>query len=109
MEYLPSKITKMISLLHSRGFHDIYIHSGMCASGVSWRFTIGRVENNLWPSQDLITYGSVRADDNVEWSNSSSSIEELCENFIQFYKLDKNAVNSSNSEYVKWYASSQKI
>jgi hypothetical protein len=109
MEYLPSRITKMIGLLHSRGFHDIYIYSGMSASGTSWRFIIGRIKNDIWPSQDLIAHGSVRADDDVEWNNRTSSIEELCENFIHFYKLKKAAVNNTNLEYVKWYARTQKM
>lgn len=104
MDNLPKRIVKMISLLHKKGFQDIYIYSGMSPSGMNWRFTIGHLKNETWPNKTIIVQGSVRAEGDVEWANENSCAEDLCKNFISFYKLTKSENNSTHLEYVIWYA-----
>ena len=38
----------MVVVLHQRGFHDIYIYSGLSLSGINWRFCIGQIVDGKW-------------------------------------------------------------
>lgn len=104
MTSLPLKITRMIEILHEKGYHDIYLYSGMSPSGLNWRFTIGRITYNSWPNGQHITTGSVRESGEIEWSQDTSTAEILAENFEGFYKPSKQKINPNYIEYVKWYS-----
>lgn len=101
-ENLPTNILKMVKLLHEKGYQDIYIFPGMSPSGMHWRFEIGHMENGHWPTEETIVSGSIGTE-GVEWSKSYNS-ESLCEDFIQYYKLEKPGEEKQNRAYVTWYA-----
>lgn len=103
MDVVYDKIVNMVGLLHEKGYVDIYIYSGMSASGMYWRFCIGRLDNGRWPNNNIIVQDSVLAKGSVEWSEDTASVEELCDNFIVFYRLIKPEENRLNSDYVAWY------
>lgn len=104
MSNLPSQIMQMVRTLHEMGYHDIYLYSGMSPSGLNWRFQIGKIVDKQWPSSERIVAGSVRATGDVEWSEDTSSYENMARNFERYYKLSKVDLTSSCIEYAKWYA-----
>ncbi|RTE66100.1 hypothetical protein EH243_08245 [Amphritea opalescens] len=103
MDVVYDKIANMIGLLHEKGYADIYIYSGMSASGMYWQYCIGHLDNGRWPNDNIIVQDSVQTEGQVEWSEDTASIEELCDNFIEFYRLRKPGESRLNSDYVAWY------
>ena len=104
MTYLPCKIMKMIEILHSKGYSDIYLYCGMSASGTNWRFIIGKITDNVWPGNQIIACGSLSESGEVEWSSDTGSAESLADDFERYYALTPAEQNSIFSEYATWYS-----
>lgn len=104
MECLPVRIMKMVSLLHEKGYPNVYLYSGMSPSGLNWRFSIGYLSSGAWPTQQVIAHGSLRTEGHVEWCEDTSDPEILCSQFISHYGLAKPKENTLNSKYVDWYS-----
>jgi hypothetical protein len=84
-ENLPGKIVRMIVELHRRGYTSLYLHCGLSASGMYWRYDIGHLENEQWPATASIVYGSVGAEDRVSWTTDHSTVNALANGFEATY------------------------
>ncbi len=109
MSSLPHKIMTMVEKLHDKGYHDIYLYCGLAPSGLNWRFIIGKISDGVWPSNHgRLVAGSVRDSGEVEWSDDTSSVDKLADDFERFYGLSKEGIDPNCLEYVKWYSNALK-
>ena len=110
MSNLPHKIMTMVKKLHEKGYHDIYLYCGLSPSGLNWRFIIGKISDGVWPSNDgRLTAGSVRDSGEVEWSENTSSVDSLADDFVRFYSLSKEGIDPKCMKYVQWYSNVLKV
>ncbi|MFK8012715.1 MAG: hypothetical protein AB8B80_11775 [Marinicellaceae bacterium] len=101
--YLPMRIMRMIKALHNKGYTALYLYSGLSPSGMHWRYEIGQMENNQWPSQSVLAKGSVQDKGQVDWSNENSTVELLVNDFECYYQHQLNEKKPHN-DYTQWYA-----
>lgn len=104
MNNLPSKIMKMVAILHEKGYCDVYLHCGLSPSGMNWRFRIGKIKNYSWPNYEVFVSGSVSDTGIIEWSEDQSSAEGLADDFENYYDLSKSEQYPLYVEYNKWYS-----
>jgi hypothetical protein len=109
MEHLPARIFKMISVLHSRGYESIYLYSGMSPSGLNWRFSIGVAKNGEWPSNKIITEGSIKSIGEIEWSQNDYLPEKLADDFEDYYKDKLSEAKVKNIKYIAWYGTLSEV
>ncbi|WP_024591632.1 MULTISPECIES: hypothetical protein [unclassified Pseudoalteromonas] len=103
MKLLTSQITRMVALLHNKGFFHIYLYAGLSPSGCDWRYIIGHTKDGKWPTNDLITYGSINSSSKLTWSEKNTT-KDLCNDFINYFKLEKYSPTKEQLQYIDWYS-----
>ena len=83
--YLPMRIMLMIKELHQRGYTSVYLYSGLSASGMHWRFEIGQLSNQQWPSSPSIIKGSLQNKGKTKWAVDNSTVDLLADGFESYY------------------------
>ncbi|WP_143165485.1 hypothetical protein [Ferrimonas marina] len=94
----------MVSLLHQRGYTQLYLYSGMSPSGLFWRFEIGEMKGGSWPTDKVLVSDTVQDSGPLDWSVDTDSLEQLCQRFIEHYQLDKPKQDATNRSYVQWFS-----
>lgn len=103
--HLPEKIVKMTSRLHELGYDSLYLMSGYPPSGFHWRYEIGIIQNGFWPSNLIIAKGSSNKETNqTDWSDSSYSDEDLCNQFLEYFGKDLDQAKVPNPLFVSWFS-----
>ncbi len=102
---IPAKITRMIALLHDRGYENLYLYSGMSPSGMHWRYEIGVHENDEWPSPTPILSESFIGDEYLPWTSNIDSIETMADDFVIKYAKELKEAIKENDTYKSWYRS----
>ena len=100
---LPARITRMVVELHRRGYTSLYLYSGMSASGMNWRFTIGNMVDKKWPTSDVIITSSIRSEDEVSWANDNTTAEALADGFESHFCDKIKGTKSIPTEYLCWF------
>ena len=103
VKLLPVKIMNMVKELHERGYTSIYLYSGMAPSGVFWRYSIGLIHENKWPSDMEITFGSIGSADSLDWATNTSSATALADQFETFFADSLKETKAGPTEYSRWY------
>ena len=93
----------MIKELHQRGYTSIYLYSGLSPSGMNWRYEIGQMKNNQWPTSSIIDKGSVQNTGEIIWTADNSTVELLADGFESYYQNLLHPKKQQNT-YTHWYA-----
>jgi hypothetical protein len=103
MKPLRIRIMHMIKELHLRGFSSVYLYSGLSPSGMHWRYEIGQMVNEQWPSKPSWVNSSVQSEGSTIWAEDNSSVALLAYGFQQHFK-DRLIQNYQPTAYSHWYA-----
>lgn len=103
MRSFPLLIMDMVRQLHLYGYPHIYLYSGLSPSGAYWRFSIGLINEDHWPTHSILVEGGSAAA-TIPWSEEASDSSSLAQDFIHYYRLAKPSPTPTMSAYSQWYA-----
>lgn len=102
---LPVRITRMIGVLHGRGYQSIYLYSGLSPSGGHWRYAIGPIIDGRWPKGPALVSSSIGKPAQLPWTHdASASTEVLADAFETFYGERLEPARTPNAAFANWYA-----